>query len=382
MFSVRCLLRRRQAGDSIRILARGGLITGFFVLFTAAARAADVQPVENAAAEAKTEAEMKPYTEIIPNTDVTFDMVPIKGGAFTIGSPADEEGRNDDEGPQREVKVEPFWMGKHEVTWDEYEVFMFALDHQRRKVNKIDASQNDKLADAIAHPTKPYTDMTFGMGKKGYPAISMTHYAARMYCKWLSQKTGRYYRLPTETEWEYAARAGTKTAYSFGNDPAQLAEYALFYNDGETEKYNKVGKLKPNPWGLYDMHGNVNEWVLDQYVPDRYSQLKAGEVAQPVVTTKLYPHVARGGAWDDDPPALRSSARRASQIEWKQQDPQIPQSVWYHTDAQFSGFRLVRPLVEPSEEEKKKIWDAGLEIEGEGGRVVYPAAEDQAPTSG
>jgi formylglycine-generating enzyme required for sulfatase activity len=352
------------------------------LLVAAASWAADVEPVKNPAAEAKTEAEMKPYTEIIPNTDVTFDMAPIKGGKFTIGSPSDEEGRNDDEGPQREVTVEPFWMGKHEVTWDEYEIFMFALDHQRRKVNKLEPSKNDKLADAIAHPTKPYTDMTFGMGKKGYPAISMTHFAARMYCKWLSTKTGRYYRLPTETEWEYAARAGTKSAYSFGDDASKLAEYALFYNDGETEKYNKVGKLKPNPWGLYDMHGNVNEWVLDQYVADRYGQLNAGAAPLPVPTTKLYGHVARGGAWDDDPPALRSAARRASEIEWKQQDPQIPQSVWYHTDAQFSGFRLVRPLVEPSEEEKKKLWDAGLEIEGDGGRVVYPAAEDQAPAAG
>ncbi len=378
MTSVRCLGRTGQAVDRLYSWMAVAAVFCLFTLSAAASPAAEVDPPTNSAAEAKSEAEMKPYTEVIANTDVTFDMLPIKGGKFTIGSPSDEEGRNEDEGPQREVTVEPFWIGKHEVTWDEYEIFMFALDHQRRKVNKIDPSQNDKLADAIAHPTKPYTDMTFGMGKKGYPAISMTHYAARMYCKWLSTKTGRYYRLPTEAEWEYACRAGTTTAYSFGDDPAELAQYALFYNDGETEKYNKVGKLKPNPWGLYDMHGNVNEWVLDQYVADRYSKLKAGEVVLPIPTTKLYPHVARGGAWDDDPPALRSAVRRASEIEWKQQDPQIPQSVWYHTDAQFSGFRLVRPLVEPSEEEKKKIWDTGLEIEGEGGRVVYPAAEDQA----
>jgi formylglycine-generating enzyme required for sulfatase activity len=342
--------------------------------------AADQDLLKITNAQAKTEAEMKRYAEVILNTEVTFDMVPIKGGTFTIGSPPSEKGRNADEGPQREVKVPPFWIGAHEVTWDEYEIYMFALDYQRRKVNKIEATDYDKRADAIAHPTKPYTDMTFGMGKKGYPAISMTHYAARMYCKWLSQKTGRYYRLPTEAEWEYACRAGTTTAYSFGDDVSKLGEYAVFYNDGETEKYSKTGSKKPNPWGLYDMHGNVNEWVLDQYVADRYSQLKPGEVAMPVITTKLYPHVARGGAWDDDPAALRSAARRPSDIEWKQQDPQIPQSVWYHTDAQFSGFRIVRPLVEPSDEEKKKIWDTGLELEGEGGRVVYPAAENQAPT--
>ncbi len=318
---------------------------------------------------------MKPYTDLIYATEARFDMVPIEGGKFTIGSPAGEAERGDDEGPQREVTVAPFWIGKYEVTWDEYEVFMFALDCQRRKVNKIAPSTYDLKADALVRPTKPYTDMTFGMGKRGYPAISMTHYAARMYCNWLSVKTGRYYRLPTEAEWEYACRAGTKTAYSFGDDAEQIGEHAVFYNDGQTEKYAKVGSKKPNPWGLHDMHGNVNEWVLDQYEPDAYQKLTGVAVNPVAVTTKLYPHVARGGAWDDDPPALRSAARRPSNIDWKQQDPQIPQSVWYHTDAQFSGFRIVRPLVEPSDEEKKKIWDAGLEIEGEGGRTLIPCEE-------
>jgi formylglycine-generating enzyme required for sulfatase activity len=326
-------------------------------------------------AVAATEAEMKPYSDLIYGTDARIDMVPIKGGKFTIGSPQEEAERADDEGPQREVTVAPFWMGKYEVTWDEYEVFMLALDCQRRKVNKIEPSTYDLKADAMVRPTKPYTDMTFGMGKRGYPAISMTHYAARMFCKWLSLKTGRYYRLPTEAEWEYACRAGTKTAYYFGDDVEKIGEYAVFYNDGETEKYAKVGSKKPNPWGLHDMHGNVNEWVLDQYEPDAYQKLTGVAVNPVTITTKLYPHVARGGAWDDDPPALRSATRRPSNIDWKQQDPQIPQSVWYHTDAQFSGFRIVRPLVEPSEEEKKKVWDSGLEIEGEGARTLKPCEE-------
>jgi formylglycine-generating enzyme required for sulfatase activity len=380
MNSLRSTTGARQA--ACRLCTRFAAALAFsFCASSALVHAQRVDAEANPAAVAQSESEMKPYSELIPNTDVSFDMLPIKGGKFTIGSPAGEEGRNEDEGPQKEVAVEPFWMGKHEVTWDEYEIYMFALDHQRRTVTKLEASARDKLADAIAHPTKPYTDMTFGMGKKGYPAISMTHYAARMYCKWLSTKTGRYYRLPTEAEWEYACRAGTKTAYWFGDDASKIGEYATFYNDGETEKYSKVGVKKPNPWGLYDMHGNVNEWVLDQYIADRYSKLTPGQAMSPAITTKLYPHVARGGAWDDDPPALRSAVRRASEIEWKQQDPQIPQSVWYHTDAQFSGFRLVRPLVEPSEEEKQKVWDAGLAIEGEGGRVVFPGSEN-APAAG
>lgn len=325
-----------------------------------AADAPPASPDQVTNATAKTEAEMRPYTDVIANGDVTFTMLPIRGGKFLMGSPAGESGRNEDEGPQHEVQIEPFWMGKCEVTWDEYEVWMFSLDIQRRELNKVAATDRETRADAVTRPTKPYTDMTFGMGKEGYPAICMTQLAARTYCKWLSAKTGRYYRLPTEAEWEYAARAGSKTAYSFGDDTAELAEYAWYFDDAE-DKYHKVGTKKPNPWGLHDMHGNVAEWTLDQYIPDYYQQFAGKLTKEPLaVTTKLYPQAVRGGSWDDDPQALRSAARRGSNKDWKQQDPQLPQSIWYFTDALFLGFRVVRPLVEPSEAEKAKIWDAGV----------------------
>ncbi|WP_417379032.1 formylglycine-generating enzyme family protein [Gimesia sp.] len=307
------------------------------------------------AEEAKTEKEMKPYTEKILNTDVTFDMVPIPGGEYMMGSPAGEKNREDDEGPQVKVKIEPFWMGKHEVTWNEYDIWSFNLDIQRRKLLRGKFDEKEKAADAVTRPTKPYTDMTFDMGHDGYPAICMTQLAAKTYCKWLSEKTGHYYRLPTEAEWEYACRAGTKTAYSFGDNAANLDDYAWHYaNCNDT--YQKVGQKKPNPWGLYDIHGNVSEWVLDQYIPDAYKKWSGkGTLKFPVnVPTTLYPRVARGGSWDDEPEALRSANRIASSADWKIQDPQIPQSIWYHTDAIMVGFRVVRPLKVPTAEERKK----------------------------
>jgi formylglycine-generating enzyme required for sulfatase activity len=204
--------------------------------------------------------------------------------------------------------------------------------------------------------------MSFGMGKDGYPAISMTQHAANTYAKWLSAKIGQFFRLPTEAEWEYAARAGTKTAYSFGDDPAQLGEYA-WYADNSDLKYQKVGTKKPNPWGLHDMHGNVLEWCLDQYKPESYKQFVGATAENPwVKATEPYPHVARGGSWDDDPVHLRSAARRGSSPAWKQQDPQLPKSIWYHTDAQFLGFRIIRPLKVPAEAiELRKYWTSGVE---------------------
>ena len=305
-------------------------------------------------AEATTEAQMQPYTEEISGTKVTFGMTPIPGGKFTMGSPDSEADRNDDEGPQHEVEIAPFWMGTHEVTWDEYNIFTFSLDVKRREVLNLEMTAGDVLADAVAHPTKPYVDMSFGMGKDGYPAICMTQYAAKMYCEWLSAKTGRYYRLPTEAEWEYACRAGTTTAYFFGDNPDDLEDYAWYY-DNALDKYHKIGEKKPNPWGLFDIHGNVSEWVLDAYDPGYYQKGADQLLSNPLNPPKeMYNRTIRGGSWDDDPEDLRSAVRRPSHPDWKEKDPQLPQSIWYLTDAQFVGFRIVRPLTEPSPEEKKK----------------------------
>lgn len=301
----------------------------------------------------KSEADMKAYKAAIPHTDVGFEMVPIKSGEFKMGTPDSEKGHKADESPQRSVKIDPFWMGKFEVTWDEYRLFMFS---QMAK----EAENKDEVVDAISRPTRPYVEMSFGMGINGYPAISMTQHAANKYAEWVSAKTGQFYRLPTEAEWEYACRAGTTTAYSFGDDPAQLGDYA-WYSANSPDKYQLVGKKKPNPWGLYDMHGNVMEWTLDQHAPKGYAGLGLENPWN--VSTKPYPQVARGGSWLDTVPLLRCGSRVGSDPSWKQQDPQLPKSIWYHTDAQGLGLRLVRPLKVPTAEQMYKYWNSGVEKE-------------------
>lgn len=295
-------------------------------------------------------ADMKPYTETIPGAEVSFEMVPIPGGTFLIGSPESEADRNDDEGPQRLVKIAPFWMSKNEVTWDEYDIFAFSfdlLDKESAGVDLKSQSENEKLADAISRPTPPYADETFGLGREGQPVICITHHSAMEYTRWLSAKTNQTYRLPTEAEWEWAARGGTTTAYPFGDSPDELEDYAWYFENCEGPQ--PVGRKKPNPFGLHDILGNVAEWVLDHYVPDVYSTYPEGEaVAGPVVLpdAKEYSYVVRGGSWDDDAEMLRVAARRASNPQWSVQDPQRPQSIWWHTDATFVGFRIVRPYQE------------------------------------
>ena len=307
-------------------------------------------PWPNPDSKADTPAEMKPYVEKIPGTNVSFVMIPVPGGRFRMGSPPGEKNREECEGPQVEVELDPFWIGKCEVTWEEYELWQMGGDIQMRKALHRKPTPYDELADAITRPTAPYDDMSFGMGKEGRPAISMTQLAAKVFCKWLCAKTGRYYRLPTEAEWEYACRAGTTTAYSFGDDPKPIGRYAWYVGNSE-DKYHKVGTKKPNPWGLYDMHGNVYEWVLDRFTPDGYKTWAGKVVKNPInLPTDIYPRVVRGGSYMDDPPLLRSASRVFSEEAWKERDPQFPQSIWYHTDAPFVGFRIVRPFKKPAPE--------------------------------
>ena len=295
------------------------------------------------------------YEEKLNGVDHNISRVFIEGGSFIMGSPKTQKGHFGDEGPQHEVTVSPFWMSTVEITWDLYSLFV-SREWDRYQVVKSVDSEVSVDVDAVSGATTPYVEMSFGMGTDNYPAICMTQFAAVKFCEWLSAMTGHFYRLPTEAEWEYAARAGSSSAYSFGDDINVLDEYAWFEGNSN-EKYQKVGTKKPNAWGLYDMHGNVAEWTLDQYVPSAYSKRKKGIENPQEVGDKVYSKVVRGGSWMDAPSRLRSAARRPSSKNWKKRDPQIPKSKWWHTDAPFVGFRIVRPKQIPSEGDQKKYWN-------------------------
>ena len=334
---------------------------------------------------------MVPYTETIPGTDIAFEMIPIPAGEFVMGSPEDEADRNEDEGPQFRVTVEPFWMARHELTWREYKRFMEMYDVFKKfgSNSKRDASgepvtdpirplTEDNRADAVTIPTPLYdASTTFERGEGDRePAVTMTPYAARQYTKWLSLQLGQFYRLPSEAEWEYACRAGTTTAFSFGDDPEQIEEYAWYWdnslkelpNGDEWEAYHDVGSKKPNPWGLYDMHGNVAELVLDEYREDHYEQFTGRTVnwkdaiAWP---TKAYPRVHRGGSWNSDAKDCRSAVRGQTHDEdWKIIDPNRPKSPWWFTeeDSRAVGMRLIRPLNDPgTSQERNRYWEEVVE---------------------
>ncbi len=297
------------------------------------------------------------YTESIPGSDQKIKMVPIKGGTFMMGSPANDPGRKETEGPAQKVKVDDFWMGAYEITWDQYEVFMHDMQISD---NSYDPALQG--VDAITRPTPEYIDVSLGLGRHGgYPVVNVTNYAAMMFAKWLYKKTGHFYRLPTEAEWEYAARAGSATPYYFGDNASELDQYAWF-KENSNEKYQKVGLKKPNAFGLYDMLGNVAEWTADEYKKDYFDELDKPVAVNPWFRpTQLYPRSVRGGSWADDPDNLRVAARRGSSPRWKRDDPQVPKSFWWLTSAPFVGFRLIRPKVKPSVDEIRKYWIEKME---------------------
>ncbi|MEX1012023.1 MAG: SUMF1/EgtB/PvdO family nonheme iron enzyme [Balneolaceae bacterium] len=310
--------------------------------------------------EAATE-DFEPYELEIPGSEVTLEMVPVQGGQYKMGHPDYAEGELQNQGPQRDVEVSSFWMGKYEITWQQYDLFVREVVSRLEEQISPIGGQIPVTADAIALPTPPYVDMSFGMGRDGYPAISMTHYAALMFTRWLSAKTGEFYRLPTEAEWEYACRAGSTQAAWYEEEglSASDAEWHAGNSDGG---YNRVGAKAANPFDLHDMAGNVAEWTMDQYYEDYYEKLEEEPAVNPWFRPEvLYPRSVRGGSWMDGEQMATCTERRGSEERWKMLDPQIPKSIWWHTTAPFLGFRVVRPKETPSAEEMEQFWVEPME---------------------
>ncbi|WP_159522496.1 SUMF1/EgtB/PvdO family nonheme iron enzyme [Sunxiuqinia indica] len=304
------------------------------------------------------------FTEKIPGTSVSFEMVAVPGATFTMGSPKDEPLRDEDEGPVFQAKVSDFWMAKVEVSWDEYLAFFKATSSQGRK----EAMDIDEEVDGITGPTPPWGAPDQGWGKGAKPAITMSWHAANTYCRWLSQVTGKKYRLPTEAEWEYACRAGQSTPYPFKGNPKDYSSKGILrkifspdtaiINSFVAYEMNSEGmtvdpaKVKANAFGLKNLPGNVAEFCLDYYDPHIYQKYSEQDiVVNPRGPQKGREHVIRGGSFKSDAKDVRCAARDYTKTKaWLMTDPQMPKSIWWYSDVVEVGFRVVCEVDETLEQ--------------------------------
>ena len=278
----------------------------------------------------------------------------IPAGTYTMGSPGSEVGRDEDEGPAHAVELPSFWMTEVEITHDLYAPFRF--ENFDSPAGATGAADFD--VDAVTRPSPPYEDPSHGLGGDGHPVTGMTRWNALHFARWLSEKTGRLFRLPTEAEWEYACRAGAAGPWGAIDAADALVQAAWLEADG-AGVVHPVGVKAANPWGLHDMHGNVAEWVMDGYAAEAYGERAAeGPVSAPFEGSAVRGRgVVRGGAFDDLPAEARCAARYPESAAWKRRDPQIPKSRWWNTDSPHVGFRLVAPAGERSLEEIRAYWD-------------------------
>jgi len=295
--------------------------------------------VSNATAQDGT---AKKYTETVTTKTgekISFDMVLIPAGNFKMGSPADEAGRKDDEGPRHEVTLDSYYLCTAETTIQLFMAYYQETVSAKKDFITTQQPKETENVDAITGPTPVYGDMTMGYENQ-HPAMGMTWYNAMTFCRWLSKRTGKQYRLPTEAEWEYACRAGSTSAFCAGDDPEKLKEFAWYEATADSET-STVAKKKPNAWGLYDMSGNVREWVFDFYSPDAYKQAAAKTPAvNPKGPETGEIHVARGGDYSCSAEELRCAARAFEEKWWRSGDPQIPKSKWWLPEMDIIGFRV------------------------------------------
>ena len=297
------------------------------------------------------------FTEQIPQTAVSFEMIAIPGGTFNMGSPDKEPFRKPDEGPVHKVTLSPFFMSETEVTWEMFWTFFSKTMSEGRTPPSFVYENNSRPdVDAISGPTPPYGSPEQGWGSGKRPAITMTHYAAETFCQWLSLVTGKKYRLPTEAEWEYAARGGTETPYFFEGKPKEfsntgfwrkfkkastegISSYIIYVNNSKN-RTQEPDEVKANPFGLKNMLGNALEYCADKYDPDAYK--KAGENSVNPLVTEGEEYVVRGGNYASDAADVRSAARAYTKHDdWLKTDPQQPKSIWWYSDIRGIGFRIV-----------------------------------------
>jgi hypothetical protein len=227
----------------------------------------------------------------IPGQLPKFTMVKVPAGSIAVRG--------------KQVQVKPFFIATTELTWNVYDIFLYRLDLKPEDV----AAGN---YDVASRPSKPYGAPDRGFGHDGFPAIGMTAMSAQKFCDWLSQKTGKKFRLPTEAEWEYAARAGSTEL------PKPLADYAWHWDNTE-DQTEAVGTKKPNAWGLHDTLGNVGEWAL-------------GLDGVPVQC---------GGTFQDKADKINFTSRQPYDPEWQARDAQRPKSRWWLSDGPQVGMRVV-----------------------------------------
>jgi formylglycine-generating enzyme required for sulfatase activity len=251
-------------------------------------------------------------------------------------------------------------MGKSEVSWEEFLAFYAETSsqgHASDHASSEAAAPEIEGVDAITGPTAPWGAPDQGWGKGSRPAITMSHHAAQVYCDWLTLKTGKKYRLPTEAEWEYACRGGQEGPYFFegtakdytskgfmksifGTKTEIIEEYAVYAGNSQM-KTQEPSFVNENPFGLLNMSGNVWEFTADYYSEDAYGQYE-GEVTDPTGPSAGTEYVIRGGAFDSDAVELRSANRDHTRTEqWLVTDPQMPKSIWWYSDSKNVGFRVV-----------------------------------------
>ena len=316
----------------------------------------DTGPGEVYAAPA-TPVRFETFTETVPGTNAAIRMVAVPGGEFLLGSPENEPRRRTDEGPQRRVRISRFFMAETEITWRQFWSFYNETMSEGRTPPAVIYEANSRPdVDAVSGPTPPFgfPDQGWGMGER--PAITMTHYAAETFCQWLSLKTGKKYRLPTEAEWEYAARGGTSTPYFFEGDPAKydpkglrrllgadttmIARYVI-YSGNSPARTQEPSEVQANPFGLKNMLGNVMEYCADYYDPDAYAHIPDGTL-DPKGPAEGVEFVVRGGSHADPAGAVRCAARgHTFHDDWLRTDPQNPKSIWWYSDIKAVGFRIV-----------------------------------------